>query len=396
MRLEDFTAPQMGSLVDIAGSDPILGSWEHKAFVPAVLPSKMPELSGRTVVQVANARSSLAALDAVALQLPNPALFRSSALRREAQSTSALEGTYAPLERVMTTDVDSPEDETMREIVNYLDMSYAAFEWLSYGREISVGMLTALQGELMKGTRLAGQSGRLRERQVVIDKRSSAKANEPAILSSRFVPAPPGDLLISGVERLVEWIGQDHSERIDPVVAAAMSHYQFETLHPFMDGNGRLGRLLIVLHLMSQGVLSEPTLSVSPWFEARRAEYYDRLLAVSTAGNWDEYVEFFARGIGQSASQALRQVQELMRVRNVLKGKVRDSGLRSEAGLRVVDLAIAKITFTTKALAEELDLSVARAGELIRQLENLEILAAVNESARPKVYFAPAIVRVLV
>ncbi|MDE1536025.1 MULTISPECIES: Fic family protein [Actinotignum] len=396
MRLEDFTAPQMGSLVDIAGSDPILGSWEHKAFVPAVLPSEMPELSGRTVVQVANARSSLAALDAVALQLPNPALFRSSALRREAQSTSALEGAYAPLERVMTTDVDSPEDETMREIVNYLDMSYAAFEWLSYGREISVGMLTALQGELMKGTRLAGQSGRLRERQVVIGKRSSAKANEPAILSSRFVPAPPGDLLISGVERLVEWIGQDHSERIDPVVAAAMSHYQFETLHPFMDGNGRLGRLLIVLHLMSQGVLSEPTLSVSPWFEACQAEYYDRLLAVSTAGNWDEYVEFFARGIGQSASQALRQVQELMRVRNVLKGKVRDSGLRSEAGLRVVDLAIAKITFTTKALAEELDLSVARAGELIRQLENLEILAAVNESARPKVYFAPAIVRVLV
>ncbi|MCW1073488.1 hypothetical protein OJ930_10955, partial [Streptococcus anginosus] len=132
-----------------------------------------------------------AALDAVALQLPNPALFRSSALRREAQSTSALEGTYAPLERVMTTDVDSPEDETMREIVNYLDMSYAAFEWLSYGREISVGMLTALQGELVKGTRLAGQSGRLRERQVVIGKRSSAKANEPAILSSRFVPAPP-------------------------------------------------------------------------------------------------------------------------------------------------------------------------------------------------------------
>ena len=94
---------------------------------------------------------------------------------------------------------------------------------------------------------------------------------------------------------------EDHRATIDPVVGAALAHYQFETLHPFHDGNGRIGRLMIVIQLYAAGVLGEPTLTVSPWFEARRTEYYDRLFAVSTQGEWDNWVSFFAQGLEESA-----------------------------------------------------------------------------------------------
>jgi len=113
---------------------------------------------------------------------------------------------------------------------------------------------------------------------------------------------------------LVAWMHADHSGSIDPVVAAAMGHYEFEALHPFHDGNGRLGRLLIVLQLYSAGVLTEPTLSVSPWFEARRQEYYNALLRVSTDGDWSTWIEFFALGLAESAEAARTRMLALAAV----------------------------------------------------------------------------------
>ncbi len=128
-----------------------------------------------------------------------------------------------------------------------------------------------------------------------------------SIVDARFVPHPPGDELVARLRELVDWMRVDRSRSIDPVVAAAMAHYHFETLHPFNDGNGRIGRLLIVLQLYSAGVLSEPTLTVSPWFEARRRDYYDALLGVSTDSRWDDWVGFFATGIQASATSTRDQ-----------------------------------------------------------------------------------------
>lgn len=203
-------------------------------------------------------------------------------LRREAQSTSALEGTYAPLSQVFTADDEEPATAELVEILNYVRMANAGFARTSEGWPISVTMLNELQGILMAGTPLHAQSGRLRDGQVVIGRRDDAAAVEFPVEAARFVPSPAGLALETGVRDLVDWMRTDHQGAIDPVVAAGMSHYQFETLHPFRDGNGRIGRFLIVLQLQSAGVLVEPTLTVSPWFEARRSQYYDHLLGIST------------------------------------------------------------------------------------------------------------------
>jgi Fic family protein len=123
------------------------------------------------------------------------------------------------------------------------------------------------------------------------------------------------------------WINEDHRATIDPVVGAALAHYQFETLHPFHDGNGRIGRLMIVIQLYAAGVLGEPTLTLSPWFEARRTEYYDRLFAVSTQGEWNHWVSFFAQGLEESAVRTRQQMLDLVAVQSTFKEVVRDDRL---------------------------------------------------------------------
>jgi len=253
-----FVTDTMGELVDITGSDPVTGNWQHKAFIPAPLSSDEPPLSGGTYRMVAAAGRALAALDATGQQLPNPYLLRTPSLRREAQSTSALEGTYAPLREVLTADDDAPATAEMTEILNYVRMANSGFLWAQEGRPITLSLIEDLQGELMRGTPLESTSGRLRDTQVMIGRRPGAHNTTP-VHASRFVPAPPGDPLRAGVRALVDWLHQDHAGDIDPIIAAGMAHYQFETLHPFRDGNGRLGRFLIVLTLLGSRSVAPST-----------------------------------------------------------------------------------------------------------------------------------------
>ena len=289
-----FVSPQVGQLVPISGSDHRGQDWTATAFVPTPLPPKTPSLQAATFNAIAEARAALAGLDARASQLLRPSLLRQPALRQEVQSTSALEGTYAPLEVVLAADEDAPSsDAAVREVINYVTTAERAFEWLGGGKAITLSQLEDLQGSLVRGTRSdTSQAGRVRTSQVMI-----GPGGTDAIAEARYVPFPPGPDLHAQVHDLLEWSSTDHGGEIDPLVKAGIVHYQFEALHPFNDGNGRIGRLLIVLELMSDGVLTEPTLTVSPWFEARRTEYYERLLAVSTDGNWDAWLYFFARGI---------------------------------------------------------------------------------------------------
>lgn len=390
-----FVNGTTGALVDIAGTDPRLGDWHHKAFVPAQLPEEMPELSMPTVLAVANARAALGSLDSTARRLPDPTLLRVPTLRREAHSTSALEGTYAPLADVLGADVEAPGSPDLREILNFEVMARLGYEWVADGRLLSTTMLYDLQGVLMSGGPLEAVSGRLRDTQVVVGLRSDVGPGGPAIMRARFVPAPPGPLLEAGLSDLIAWIRTDHSSTLDPVVAAAMSHYQFEALHPFRDGNGRLGRFLIVLHLLSMDVLGEPTLTVSPWFEARRAEYYDALLGVSTRGDWDTYVTFFARGLEAAAQTTHTQMIELVGVQAELKEIVRASHLRSETPMSVVDLAVAQPTFTVRHVEQALGISYGRANTVVGQLVDLGILAFIDPDAYKRRVYAPRVHDVL-
>lgn len=390
-----FVNPNTGTLVPIHGTDPRLGAWEHAAFVPTPLADSVPAIDPATYHSLFRARAELAALDATARQLPNPTLLRLPTLRREAQSTSALEGTYAPLADVLTADEDAPSTPELTEVLNYVAMAEMGFGKVAAGYPFSVPLLSELQGMLMRETPLVGLSGRIRESQVVIGTRADVPPTSFPVHRSRFVPSPPGVVLESGVRDLADWMRTDHGDTIDPVIAAAMAHYQFETLHPFVDGNGRIGRYLIVLHLLTSGVLSEPTLTVSPWFEQRRTEYYDHLFGVSARGDWDSFLRFFAQGIASSAEQTKRQMIALVSVQAELKERVRASRLRADSAHALVDLAVAHPSFTVAKVETTLGLSYQRANALVNQLVDIGILAVVDPDAYQRRYVAPRVLDLL-
>lgn len=387
-----FRDSPTGLLVPIHGHDQRFGPWEHVAYVPHPLPAETPQLSVTTFNAVASARAALATLDASARRLPNPGLLRRPTLRREAQSTSALEGTYAPLAAVLAADEQAEQTNVnLREILNYIRAAEYAFSWWSEGRPLTVGLLTDLQGRLVRGTAADNQhSGKLREIQVMIGRHHGSRVQD-----ARFVPRPPGQELESQMRDLLEWMAEDHRDLIDPVVAAGLAHYQFETLHPFKDGNGRIGRLLVVLHLMQVGALAEPTLAVSPWFEARRADYHDRLLGVSTEGDWDSWIRFFAAGLTASAQDTERSLSDLLTVQTDLKSRVRAAGLRAEKAMMLVDYTLAQPIFTVRQVERHLNVTYARANGLVSQLISAGVLRQYNEAVYDREFTAPDVLAVL-
>lgn len=387
-----FLASATGTLVPISGTDPRLGPWEHVAFVPYPLPIMTPSLTASTFNAVGNARAALAALDSSAKRLPNPALLRGSAVRREAQSTSALEGTYAPLEDVLAAEAEELErtSANVKEVVNYVRVATHAFEWIGDGRPLTVGLLIDLQRRLVQGTPADNpHAGRLRDIQVVVGSQPGLRVQD-----ARYIPRPPGSDLDAQVRDLLDWMDAGHPD-LDPVVSAGMAHYQFETLHPFNDGNGRIGRLLVVLQLMASGVLTEPSLTVSPWFEARRRDYYDALLAVSTRGDWDTWLSFFARGIEAAAKDTERQLGDLLKVQADLKTRIRQSPLRADTALLLVDYALEQPIFTARMVERRLKIAYPRANGLIQQLVNLGVLRQYGDAVYDRKFTAPDVLAVL-
>jgi Fic family protein len=396
VKLELFTNSPVGQLIPIAGVDPVRGEWTHAAFLPHPLPDQSPELSGATYRAVANARAALAALDSTARSLPNPGLFRQTTLRVEAQSTAALEGTYEPLTRVLAGAEDATKDPSLREVLNYLAVAEAAFAWSQERRPLTVPMLSQLQERLMEGTRHAGpQTGHLRDIQVVIGRRDDASPGELPIKAAQFVPTPPGPDLDARVRDLLAWRSTDHHDAVDPVVACALGHYLFEALHPYHDGNGRLGRLLVVVQLHHTGVLSEPTLSVSPWFEARRADYFQHLMSVSTHGDWDSWVGFFAHGLRASADQTRHRMEQLSHVQADLKQQIAASPLRAGSARQLVDFAVGQPTFTVREAAATLGLSYGRTNRLVESLVELQVLAPWGPQDYNRRFTAPLVLDIL-
>lgn len=393
-----FLNAGVGSLVPSGGTDPAAGPWENHAFVPVPLTTiGTPTLEPSTYLAIGNARAALAALDATARQLPNPQLLRRPTLQREAQSTSALEGTYAPLTEVLTADDDPPPQTNLREIINYVVMATHAFQHIGAGRPLTVGLLCDMQQTLVEGTKDEGpETGRVRQSQVAIGRRHNAAVNDIPVKAARFIPSPPGQELEANMGDLIEWVKTNHSTSLDPVVAAAMAHYQFETLHPFHDGNGRIGRLLIVLQLYMHGVLSEPTLTVSPWFESRRTEYHDRLHDVSCSANWNDYIAFFATGMQESAALTHRQMLALVKVQESLKDRARASSLRADTAHLLVDFAIAHTSFTVRSVQSALQVSYGRANTLVQQLVELDILRELWVAGATRRFSAPEVVDVIV
>ncbi|WP_426518187.1 Fic family protein [Diaminobutyricibacter sp. McL0618] len=327
MDIERFGRSPIGDLTPISGTDRISGrSFTHFAFVAHPLRDE-PELSNETWRAVSKANHALGRLQQGSTIVQNPSILRQPTLRREAQSTSALEGTFAPLEEVLAANViDQPNrSSALREVLNYVRAAEVAFDSLAEGRPITVGLIEQLHADLVAGTVAdTADAGKARSIQVAIGTQGGGVAQ------ARFIPMPPGATLRAAFGDLVEWVraSADNATLRDPLVAAAMAHYQFETIHPFNDGNGRLGRLLIVLQLLQDHALSEPLLSVSPWFEARRDQYQDALAEVSISGNWNGWVTFFAQGLEASAIDTAQRLESLLAVQARYHEILRDAKAR--------------------------------------------------------------------
>ena len=239
--VDAFTDGAPGTLVPIGGTDSVHGAWTHHAFVPHPLPTLSPALSGATYRAVADARAALAALDSTARRLPEPRLFRRPSLQAEAQSTSALEGTYAPLSEVLTADRNRPPNQDLREILNYGPMPQHSFRWVEDGRPLTVGLLGDLQAMLVRGTvHDDSTAGAVREHQVVIGRRHDARPDELPVRRARFVAPPPGLDLQAGLQALLSWMDAAHRD-IDPVVAASLAHYNSRACTPSPTGTGGSG-----------------------------------------------------------------------------------------------------------------------------------------------------------
>lgn len=322
MQVADFEPSPAGQLVPISGHDAYLGrDYNHFAFVPAPLPHEI-SLSMKAHQLANRASMSVGRLDFAAKRLPNPGLLIRPALRREARSTSALEGTYATLEEVLEADYvdEALRSAEVREILNYVNAAELGLE-LIQTKPLCLNIIAPLQATLVSGTR--GDSwdkGRLRESNVYIGERSKG------IEASRFVPPPFGDLLVEGISDWEKWI---HAEDAYPLlVKIAMAHYQFETLHPFSDGNGRLGRLIVTLQLVTEGALTYPLLNLSPWLEPRKDEYKDLLLGISKIGDFDPWIRFFCEAVHHQAEDGVARIEELLTFQSELRQKLADAKAR--------------------------------------------------------------------
>jgi Fic family protein len=379
MDIERLRGSPIGQLVPISGTDGRTGAhYASFAYLADPLPESV-ELASDTWTIVARAEAALARLDQAARQVPSPELLRDPAIRREAQSTSALEGTFAPFATVLESDLERRGQLSLAvlEILNYVAAAQVAFEWVE-DRPLSSALMGELQRTLVRGT--AGEhtdAGGLRDRQVFIG------PTDTAITDARFVPAPHGDQLKAAFEAWITWVNRQDVQ-LPPVVQVGLAHYQFETLHPYSDGNGRIGRLAIVLQLIRLGVLRDPILVVSPWFEARRVAYQDVLLALSITGDWNAWIAFFAKGVEAAADTTHHRVDGLLTWREDALLRVREaraSGLAERLAADLIGLPLLRAS----QVAERYSVTHQAAMNALRRLEHLGLLTA--ETAHGRVTF---------
>jgi Fic family protein len=263
------------------------------------------------------------------------------------------------------------------EILNYVAAAQVGFAWVG-DRPLTSGLMGELQRTLVRGT--AGEhtdAGGLRDRQVFIG------PTEAPIADARFVPAPHGDQLKAAYEAWLAWVNREDAP-LPPVVQAGLAHYQFETLHPYSDGNGRIGRLAIVLQLMRLGVLRDPLLVVSPWFEARRVAYQEALLTLSITGDWNAWIAFFATGVEAAADTTHRRVDGLLAWQQDSLRRVREARASGLAE-RLADDLIGLPVLRAGQVADRYGVTHQAAMNALRRLEHLGLLTA--ETAHGRVTF---------
>lgn len=380
MDVELFRDSPIGTLVPIRGWDAELHQgYDHFAYVPHELPNTV-NLSQETVKLMGEADRALGGLTARIRFLPNPALLVQPALKREAQETSKLEGTYAHLDEILSAElIDPPKrSDELREVMNYVSAALQAIDLIET-MPLCRRLLEQIQGTLVYGTRGDGfDAGTLRQRQVFIGEKGKP------VEEARFVP-PPVEFLADGFASWEKWVNAEDS--LPLMAKLAMSHYQFETLHPFSDGNGRVGRLIVTLQLLIAREIDYPILNISAYLEPRREAYIDALRRVSATGDFDPWVAMFCAAVRDRSRASLQVIDMLLSYRDSV---VRKADREKVKGITadVVDVVLASpfISITEFATARGVAYNTARS--LVEKLEGLGVLQEITGGSYGRTWVA--------
>ncbi|MBR1432603.1 MAG: Fic family protein [Ruminiclostridium sp.] len=356
----------------------LTGDAEYKSFVPNPLPPDPPvEFDEDMVAMLVKANRSIAALDSISTRIPDMDLFVSMYVRKEALMSSQIEGTQATLEDVLDPMIEANTNRNVADVVNYIKATEYAISRLNT-LPLCNRLIKETHAVLMEGVRGQERSpGEFRRSQNWIGGQGST------LRTARYIPPCPEDM-DQAISDLEKYINSDDDN--DPLVRAALLHYQFETIHPFLDGNGRVGRLLITLFLMENKVLSTPSLYISYFLKKNRIEYYDRMTEVRSKGNYEQWVKFFLTAIYECSQDAIQTIDKLTALHEKNEKKVSEMKRAAKNTMSVFRYLEKNPIIDIGKTSEALDLSFNTVSSAINRLIDSGIVIQTENAARNRTF----------
>ena len=354
----------------------LTGEAMYKSFRPAPLPPVL-NTDDEMVSQLTSATKALATLDTLSSYIPNMNLFISMYVRKEALLSSQIEGTQATLEDVLDPLIENNANQNVADVVNYIKAAEFALERMNT-LPLCNRLIKETHAVLMSGVR--GQEknpGEFRTSQNWIGAAGSSLKN------ARYIPPNPDDM-INAMSDLEKYINSDDS--LDVLIQAALLHYQFETIHPFLDGNGRVGRLLITLFLMEKKVLNSPALYISYYLKKNRIEYYDRMSEVRNKDNYEQWIKFFLNAIKESAIESVDTIKKLSELHDSNIEKINAMGRAAKNAHAVFDYLEQNPIIDIGKTAGELKLAFSTVSLAVNRLVDAGILIKTNNANRNRVF----------
>lgn len=361
------------------------GESEYKSFRPTPLPVKI-DIDNEMFSLLTEATKSLATLDTLSSYIPNMNLFVSMYVRKEALLSSQIEGTQATLEDVLDPLIEKNTNQNVSDVVNYIKATEYALNRMNT-LPLCNRLIKEIHEVLMNNVR--GQEknpGEFRYSQNWIGSAGST------IKNARYIPPNPEDMncAMSDLEKYI-----NSEDELDLLIQTALIHYQFETIHPFLDGNGRVGRLLITLFLMEKKRLNAPALYISYYLKNNRIEYYDRMSEVRNKNNYEQWIKFFLRAIKESAEDAIDTIKKLSELHNKNIIVIEKMGRASKTAKILFDYLEKNPIIDIKKTANDLSLAFSTVSASVKRLEECKILVQTNTSGRNRVFSYEEYVEIL-
>jgi Fic family protein len=367
------------------------GEAQYFSFVPTPLQQVgLSAMDEEFATLLAQTYHYLGVLDAISSRIPNMDLFISMYIRKEALLSSQIEGTQATLEDILDPQAETNQNLNVAEVIGYIRALHFAMEGMEK-LPLCTRLLRETHRILLSGGDFARNSGiRGSEKNPGEFRRSQnwIGAGGSTIKTARYIPPSPEDMIpaLDDLERFINDEGGVSGTAGDPLISAALIHYQFETIHPFLDGNGRIGRLLIILYLCEKKLLSKPALYISCYLKQNQREYYDRLNEVRKKGDYESWVRFFIRGIGETAADAIAAIDQLTNLRDRNTQKISGLGRSAKTAGKLYGYIEGNPIIEVGKTARDLGVSFNTVEKAIEQLGNLGILAQTGTGKRNRVF----------